>query len=207
MMALDNYEPPSSVLSGRVVWEGRPIGVRSNGVQLELWQPGFELNQKIPIYVSQDGSFSAVLFDGRYKLNLLAGNGPWVDSQDTILIDLKGRAEVDVPVRPYYTIEQEVVGYRDGQIEATFRIGQVETSRALEYVGLYVSTTSFVDRTNMVVRNEVPRSALGSLDDPVQLSVALTPALLERENVFVRIGVKTVGVAELLFSPVYKVSL
>ena len=101
----DNYDEPNALLTGRVVYQGSPVGVRSNGVQLELWQPGYDLNQKIPIYVDQDGSFSAMVFDGEYKLNLLAGNGPWVDIRDTLQVQVQGQTQVDVPVVPYYTIE------------------------------------------------------------------------------------------------------
>src|SRR4051812_34652244 len=86
----DNYDPPKSMLSGQVVYQGQPVGVRSNGVQLELWQPGYQFFTKIPIYVDQDGTFSAALFDGNYKLTRLKGNGPWADNTDTINVVVKG---------------------------------------------------------------------------------------------------------------------
>jgi hypothetical protein len=198
----DNYDEPSSLLTGRVVYQGNPIGVRSNGVQLELWQPGYELNQKIPIYIDQDGSFSAVLFDGDYQLNLLAGNGPWVDIRDTLEIQVRGQAEVEVPVVPYYTIENASMAHSAGVVTANFELGSVDTSRELEYVGLYVSTTHFVDRSNMAVRIERELADIPSLDDPINLSVGLTDDLRERAEVYVRVGVKTEGVDELLFTPV-----
>lgn len=204
---LDNYDEPTSTLTGQVIYEGTPVGVRSNGVQLELWQPGYALSQKIPVYVNQDGTFSAVLFDGTYKLNLLPGNGPWVDIRDTIPIELKGKATVAVPVVPYYTIKNETIRHSNGAIEATFSVGQVNTSRAVEYVGLYGATTSFVDRTNMDFRTEKVRSAIASLSDPINLSVTLPATLAHKKEVFVRIGVKTLGVSELLFSPVYKIAI
>ncbi len=198
----DNYDAPDALLSGRVVYQGSPVGVRSNGVQLELWQPGYELDQKIPIYVDQDGSFSAMVFDGDYKLNLLAGNGPWVDIRDTLQVQVRGEAEVEVPVVPYYTIENASVAHAGGVVTASFDIGSVDISRELEYVGLYVSTTHFVDRSNMAVRVERDRTDIPSLDDPISLSVELTDALRARADVYVRVGVKTEGVDELLFAPV-----
>jgi len=202
----DNYDAPKSILTGHVVYQGEAIGVRSNGVQLELWQPGFDLNEKIPSYVAEDGSFSASLFDGDYKLNLLPGNGPWTDTRDTIQIHLSGRAEVDVPVVPYYTIADPVMSETGGAIEATFGVHTVDDTRTVEYVGLYVSTTSFVDRTNMDVRVEVPRASIASLDVPLTLRVDLPANLVQRGDVFARIGIKTMGVAELLFSPVQRVT-
>jgi hypothetical protein len=80
-------------------------------------------------------------------------------------------------------------------------------------VGLYVATTQFVDRINQSVRIERPRSQISSLAAPITLNVALpanihvTPSPERRDHVFLRIGVKTVGVAELLFSPVYTVPI
>ncbi|RYF68228.1 MAG: DUF3823 domain-containing protein, partial [Cytophagaceae bacterium] len=41
--AKDNYEPPKSTLTGRVIFDNQPVGVRTNGVQLELWQRGYQL--------------------------------------------------------------------------------------------------------------------------------------------------------------------
>src|SRR5690349_15530892 len=95
----DNKEPPKSVLTGTVLVEGtkQAVGVASNRVQLELWQNGYALFQKIPVYIDQDGTFSATLFDGQYKLVRLSG-APWTNNTDTITVNLKGSSTVDVPV-------------------------------------------------------------------------------------------------------------
>lgn len=213
IFGIDNYDEPNAMLTGQVVYNGNAIGVRSGGVELELWEPGFENRTKIPVHVDQDGSFSAQLFDGSYEINLLGGNGPWLDNSESISFDVRGDTELDVEVTPYYTIEDPTVTNNDGTIETTFRIGQVETRRNVEYVGVYVGTTTLVDRSNMAVRTEVSRSDIGSLDGGVSVSVELPESIWEkpepgaREHVFVRIGVKTVGVAEMLFSPVEKVEI
>ena len=36
----DNYDMPNAILSGRVVYEGTPVGVRATATRLELWQEG-----------------------------------------------------------------------------------------------------------------------------------------------------------------------
>lgn len=41
----DNYDAPSAKLSGRVLYNDAPVGVRTNGTQLELWQDGYELRK------------------------------------------------------------------------------------------------------------------------------------------------------------------
>src|SRR5690606_35052357 len=114
----DNYEEPTSMLTGRVVYQGEPLGMRSGGVQLELWQHGYELFSKIPVHVDQDGSFSARLFDGDYKLVLLRGNGPWADNTDSLDVHIKGSATVDVPVDPYFVITNHAFQRNGDQITA-----------------------------------------------------------------------------------------
>jgi len=204
---LDNYDAPESTLSGQVVFQGSPVGLKSNEVQLELWQPGYALNQKIPVYIAQDGSFSATLFDGTYKLNVLPGSGPFVDIRDTITVELNGKATVDVPVTPYYTVNNASITNNAGNIQATFSVGSVNTTRNLEFVGVYVFNTNFVDRQYYSVRTERARSAIPSLSEPITLSVALSSALAGRDYVFARVGVKTVGVTPLLYGPVVKITL
>src|SRR5690606_10220934 len=50
IFGLDNYDQPNATLTGRVVYNGEPIGVRSNGVTLQLWQPSYPLEQNVPVY-------------------------------------------------------------------------------------------------------------------------------------------------------------
>ncbi|HWL00319.1 MAG TPA: DUF3823 domain-containing protein [Parapedobacter sp.] len=203
---LDNYEPPTSTLTGTVTYDGKPIGVRSGGVQLELWQPGFALNTKIPVNIDQEGRFSASLFDGTYKLTFLAGNGPWVVSTDTIVVHLNGSADITVPAEPYYTISEETVARNGENIEASFRALAVNDSRALQSVGLYVGTTAILDNINNKLKVELPAADIATLDDPISLAVNLGPELSSRAYVYARIGVRTSGVNEMLFSPVFKIN-
>src|SRR5690606_23685739 len=112
--------------------------------------------EKIPVHVSQEGTFTAVLFNGSYKLNLLPGSGPWVTPSplDTIRFDLRGNHTIDVPVTPFYVVSDEQFSYDrsangpGGTVTGTFRVGKIVTDRPVEYVGVYVGVTSFVDRIN-----------------------------------------------------------
>jgi hypothetical protein len=214
----DNFEPPKATLTGRIVYQSQTIGVRSpivnsngnsttGGVQLELWQPGYAVLQKIPVYVNQDGTFSAALFNGDYKLTLLRGNGPWADRTDTINIQVKGSTVVDVPVDPFFIIKDETF-QRDGTvINAKFNLQQIVASGQLERVSLYVGTTTIVDATNSAANVQLTASEIADLSQPVTLDLKLADNLAGRDYIFARVGVKTAGVSELLYSQVQKIQL
>lgn len=229
---IDNRESPSSTLTGRVVHQGQPVGVRSNGVQLELWQPAYQERfgqlVKIPVHVDQDGTFSAMVFDGTYKLNLLRNNGPWMNSSDTTVVEVNGSATVDVPVTPYYTILNPTFtrgaptpDNPGGTVSATFKVGKNVATPLVQFVGLYVGTTSFVDRNNRITsitpaQGERARTAIqpqlntnGDITITVNLPATIyqTNSPAKREFVFVRVGVKTTAVAEMLFSPVVELAI
>ena len=203
----DNYQQPKSVLKGRIVHDGQAIGLRSNGVQLELWQHGYQLFTKIPVYIQQDGTFSASLFDGNYKLVRLRGNGPWIDNSDSIDIQLKGSMELDVPVTPYFVFKNDTYQKGEKAVSATFNLQQVNTSRQIERVNLYIGTTTIVDANNNAGNVQKVAADLTDLSKPVTLTAPLSAALASREYVFVRLGVKTAGVGEMLFGAPQKIQL
>lgn len=196
----DNYEAPSSMLTGRVVYQGQPLGVRSGGVELELWQHGYQLFSKIPVHVDQDGSFSARLFDGDYKLVLLRGNGPWADNIDSIDVNIRGNAVLDVPVDPYFIVTNESFQSNGTTVTATFTVEQINQSRPLERVALYLGQTTIVDQNNYVVRTELPASDIADLNGQLTLTLDVPASLLTKGYSFARIGVKAVGVAEYLYT-------
>lgn len=203
----DNYEPPTSILSGRVVYEGQPIGVRSNGVQLELWQQGFQLFTKIPVYVAWDGTYSAAVFDGEYKLVRLRGNGPWLDNTDTINVQVKGSTMVDVPVMPHFIVKNDAYQKNGTAVTATFNLQQVNAGSKLERVNLYIGTTTIVDQNNNAANVETLAAAITDLLQPISLTVNVPAILVNKGYVFARIGVKAEGAGERLYSMPQQIQL
>ena len=57
----DNYDEPQSLLTGRVIYDGEPVCVRAGGAEFVLYQDGYAFHNSIPVYVNQDGTYSAVL--------------------------------------------------------------------------------------------------------------------------------------------------
>jgi hypothetical protein len=203
----DNRLQPKSFLQGRIVHDGQTIGLRSNGVQLELWQRGYQLFTKIPVHIQQDGTFSASLFDGNYKLVRLRGNGPWVDNSDSIDIQLKGSMELDVPVTPYFVFKNDTYQKGEKAVSATFNLQQTNTSRQIERVNLYVGTTTILDANNNAGNVQKVAADLTDLTKTLTLTAPLSATLAAREYVFVRLGVKTAGVGEMLYGAPQKIQL
>lgn len=196
----DNFAPPQSALTGRVVYEGQTINVRQNAVELELWQDGYELSEAIPVQVKQDGTFAAVLFDGQYKLVRKQNNGPWLNSPDSMGIEVRGALTVDVPVEPFFLIENAGIGSEGSTLTATFGVRQVVPDRTVERIALYIGTTQFVDsRYNVLsVERAVDNAVLEGVNT---LSADLSGLSQGESQHFFRIGVKTVGVEEMIYTP------
>ncbi len=197
----DNFEEPKSTLSGRIVYNNEALGLRSNGVELELWQRGYDLFQKIPVYVAQDGTFSAVVFDGDYKMTLIRGNGPWMDRTDSIDVQVRGSQMIDVEVQPYYAINNPSFTVSGSSLAMTFTLEDTNSGRDLEFAAVYMGRTSLTD----AVRNEGVH--LIPMDDivfgtPMTVEVPIPSNLSGRSEIFVRVGAKTTGVAELVYSQV-----
>jgi len=203
----DNYEAPGSILSGRVIYNGQPVAVRTNGPQLELWQDGFGSLTPIPVYINQDGTFSASLFDGTYKL-VRKGNSPWLQqSTDTIVVQVKGQTKVDVPVTPYFMIRNENYTVASNTLTANFTIDKVvATSNNLQFVKLYLGSSMLTDevRKEHSVTADVNTLVLGS---NTTLSTTIPDNLKNLPYIFVRIGVKSSASGEYSYSQVQKVAL
>lgn len=195
----DNFEEPKSTLSGRIVYNDEPLGLRSDGVQLELWQHGYDLFQKIPVYVAQDGTFSAVVFDGDYKMTLIRGNGPWMDRTDSIDVQIRGSKMIDVEVQPYFAIKNTSFNVNGNSMSVTFTLEDTNSGRDIEYASIYMGRTILTD----AVRNDgVFRVPMGDVvfGAPITVEVAIPEGLASNSEIYLRLGVKTAGIAELVYS-------
>lgn len=202
----DNFEEPKSTLSGRIVFNDEPLGLRSDGVQLELWQRGYDLFQKIPVYVAQDGTFSAVIFDGDYKMTLIRGNGPWLNRTDSIDVQLRGSQIIDVEVDPYFVVNNTSINRSGNSLSVTFTLGNPTRGRDLEYVSVYMGRTILTDavRNDGVFRIPTKDVVIGT---PMTVIIPLPGGLAGRSEIFARVGAKTSGIAELVYSQVQRETL
>lgn len=202
----DNFKEPTSRLTGRIVYQGQPVSVRSQGVQFELWQPGYQLFTRIPLNIAQDGTFSAELFDGDYKLVRAKGAGPWADNLDTINVSLKGSVSVDVPVEPYFIIKNASFEKNGNAVKAIFTIEINTSAKTLELAKLYIGPNLIVDQNNNSANVQASAAAI-TLGQPVILNVNIPASIANDAYIFARVGIKTTGVAELLYTQPQKIQL
>ncbi|MDU1889897.1 MAG: DUF3823 domain-containing protein [Dysgonomonas sp.] len=152
----DNYDEPKSDLMGTVTYQGKAINVRGTDerVRLQLYQDGYAKRDPIEVFVTQDGTFSAKLFNGEYKMVTRSGNGPWVNSRDTTVITVKGSTTANMEVTPFFTISNEEVSVSGNTMNTSFTIDQVVSTAEMDRIILLLNTTSFVDDQYNVMRTD-----------------------------------------------------
>ena len=210
----DNYDPPSSKFTGRIVYKGEAIQVEYDRVPFEMYQYGFGKVGPINATISPEGTFSHLLFDGDYKLVIRPGQGPffWPETTgkaDSIAISINGNTTRDIEVEPYHMVRTPQLSFAGGKVKGSFKIEKIITdsrTKAIEKAVLFINKTTFVSNDNNIARAEIGG---GAIADPNNISLEVTvPTLTPTQNyVFARIGVKTVDVEDWIFSPVQKIQL
>ena len=210
----DNYAEPKTQLTGNIVYKGEPVGVEDGQVRLQLWQPGFGKLAPIDAPIAQDGSYSAVLFDGNYKLVFTKNDGPWktltkdATAKDTTFVTLNGNQKLDIEVMPYYMIRNAKLSGGEKKVNATFSLEKVITgadAKDVERVTLLISRTQFVSRSNNVgITNKEGADVTGKTSFSLSVGVpAISPA---QDFVYARVGVKMKDVEDMVFSNVEKIT-
>lgn len=201
---LDNYDAPQSVLSGKITYNGQTLGLRGTGeaVQLQLYQDGYQLRDNIPVYVGQDGTFKALLFDGQYKLVTRNQNGPWVNSRDTTTINLNGSTSINVEVTPYFTISNSNITLSGNQVSGTFNVNRIVETANIDYAILLVSKTNFVDDVSYIARQNLNRPQPGALS--ISMDLSGNQEFAKAKALYARVGVRTIGADQAIYSEVIK---
>lgn len=211
----DNYDEPEATLQGAFLYEGDSIRVSYDNVTFELWQGGFGAESPINVTVGQDGSYSAVLFEGNYRLVIPPGQGPFIGGgigeggSDTLRVALQGDQRLDIEVTPYYMIRDPQFSVSGRTVSVDFAVDQIATganAQDVQFVELYIGKTKYVD-----IRTSVASSSMagGDIDDMNSISLStdvpeLTPT---QDYVFARVGVKVNNVEDLIFSKIEKIQL
>lgn len=209
---LDNRKYPQSRISGKFLYNGQPMQIMgtssdvvgTNMLQLTQTGPGTYTSGYIKMFTKGDGTYTILTFDGDYSLAVTPGKGPWQPVASPIEINLKGEAkDVDFNVTPYFWISNYKATYQDSVFTAAFNLEKVVPSANLEKVVIYFGTTNIVDITSKFVEraytNIVPGAVTLSFDLKT-LTKAEKAILSTTGFTFARIGIKTRGVSDLLYS-------
>ncbi len=202
----DNFDEPRSILSGNVVYNDEPVGVRTGGTQLELWQDGYALRYAIPVYIAHDGSYSVSLFDGQYKMVRKAG-APWEPQlNDTLAITVRNNTVIDVPVKPYFTIANESFQSAAGTVTANFTVNKISENANLAQVRLFLGHSVLTDqnKNEQVVNIDIAGITPGQQST---LTIQLAENLKNLDEVFIRVGVRANVTNEFYYSQVQKIVL
>ena len=211
----DNYDPPKSPLSGRVLYQGTPLHLQPNRVSYELFQDGFGKSGPITGTVTAEGAYSQLLFNGTYTMIIREGQGPflWGESVDNlkseVVIQVNGATEMDIEVLPYWMINNPNMSFGDGKVTGTLGLEQIITgpdAKNIESVTLYLSKTLFANSETNVATHTISG---GNIEDLSKISLEVSvPTLTPSQNyVFASIGVKIAGVEDMIFSEVQKITL
>ena len=228
----DNYSAPGTFLTGALLYNTDSIYLERNQVTYQIYQYGFGKVGQIGSNSSdgrlntlttfaQDGTYSQVLYDGDYKLIIPTGQGPFLWKQtssggpDSLAISLKGNQNVDLQVTPYYMPRNAQYSYSgsDTSITATFKADKIITDPAMakdiERVSLYVNKTQFVSGGDNIALNNMSGGAItnpNSITLKANMGNAVRNFVPAQNYVFVRVGIKIVGVEDMIFSPLQIVS-
>jgi type II secretory pathway component PulK len=116
---------------------------------------------------------------------------------------LKKSTSVDVNVTPYFTISGENISISGNTLSASFTVNQVVASATLEKVYLVLSKTQFADEVNNIFRSDITGNvSAGAVNVSADLSGNSNVA--GAQFLYGRVGVKTVGTEQAVWSPVVK---
>ena len=203
---LDNYDPPKSQLSGQIVYNDQPVHVKGTygAIQLQLYQDGYALKNPISVFVDQNGKFEATLFEGTYKLVTRDKNGPWVNSRDTTIVNVKGNSFVELEVTPYFTISNPTVSLNGAQLTGSCTVDKIVSTANLDFIKLFINGTSFVDENINVLSVSSNALAVGNNTFSLTLNADQQAKLNSLKGVYARIGVKTQGADQAIYSEVFQ---
>ncbi len=214
--AYDNYEAPDAKLEGRLVYQGEPLNLDARDVNMELWEPGWKKKSKMNVQVDQTGSFSALLFNGSYRLYIPPNPVPFRIAPkdqmigDSVVVEMNGNKTMDIEVTPYYLVKNASITNAGRTINASFAIEKIITdanAKNVDEVFLYVSRSNMVSARNDI--GGVTSIKGADITDLSNLTLSRTVQDLTPmpPYVFARIGVKLADVQYLIFSPVQKITL
>ncbi|MFC6861463.1 DUF3823 domain-containing protein [Zunongwangia atlantica] len=202
----DNFDAPNAMLEGQVTYQGEPISVRSNSAEFQIWQDGYALDEFIPVFIAQDGTYSVSLFAGEYKL-VRRGGDPWLPQlNDTIVVQVDGTTQVDIPVTPYINISNESFQVNGQTLSASFQIDQIVEDTNVQEVSIMLSRNILLDR-NINDFNEVIELEDFEFGTSNSIDIEIPESLRGEGYLYVRVGARSSMANELIYTNAQQIDL
>ncbi|UAB85230.1 DUF3823 domain-containing protein [Zunongwangia sp. SCSIO 43204] len=202
----DNFDAPNAMLEGQVTYQGEPVSVRSNSAEFQIWQDGYALDEFIPVFIAQDGTYSVSLFAGEYKL-VRRGGDPWLPQlNDTIVVQVDGTTQIDVPVTPYININNESFQVNGQTLNASFQIDQIVEDTNVQEVSIMLSRNILLDR-NINDFNEVIELEDFEFGTSNSVDIEIPESLRGEEYLYVRVGARSSMANELIYTNAQQIDL
>ncbi len=209
---LDNRKYPQSRISGAFLYNGQPVTIMgtasdaggSNMLQLTQNDPERFVAGNIRMFAKGDGTFTILTYDGNYTLNVTPGKGPW-QQPPAKTFDLKGEANVNFDVTPYFWMSNYTSTFVDSVFTAKFKLEKIVPTANLERVVIYFGTTMITDITSKQAERIIPGVVPGDVTvsfNLKNLTTAEKVTLRTTGVTYANVGVKTQGVSDLLYSKV-----
>lgn len=201
----DNYDEPEAILSGNIMYNGENVGLRTNGARIDLYQDGYDFSTNISVYPAHDGTYSASLFEGEYKL-VFRGDAPWDTSVDTLYVMVKGHTKLDLEVKPYYIVRNESFQKASGTVTAKFTVNKISDERELEAVNIYFGKSILTDQNQNegVTGIEMSQVNIGS---ETTITASIPEELANRDYFFIRVALKISGIGDMYYTQIQKIEL
>ena len=218
----DNFEPPHEWLTGRLTYQGNTFYLDGNSTNgddelIQFFQEGWGKYEGWPIRIKEDGTFSALLFKGEYKLMVRSGDYPfewtgWPKNDkgeiDTMIVQLNGDLRIpDIEVTPYFEINNiDITG--GAFVTATFDLKEVlpESGVKVEKAYLYMGPGELVHSASLV------NQSVENIDVTKPVTIKMPIAKYRdgyinnfRDYGFCRIALKLSNTTRMLWSKTYKV--
>ncbi|MBQ8839202.1 MAG: DUF3823 domain-containing protein [Bacteroidales bacterium] len=200
---LDNYEEPQSHLTGNIIYNGQNIGLSHGKVTFNLYQDGYEKNGPITIYADQEGTYSALLFDGSYHLECIENNGPWLNEDKTIDIIVKGNTVADIEVTPYFIISDTAIALNGNEVKALCNVTRTAEGKNTRAMFLIIGPTPFLSDysySHISRKNQMPVSIGGN-----SISADISDIIDRYPTLYARLGLQINGIQECIYSEVIQI--
>lgn len=194
---LDNYDPPSMTIEGKVVDEvtGENIYTQQpNGIKIRLLEEGFTTPTPYDFWAMSDGTFRTTkVFPSKFKV--LALEGPFEDaSVETLDVDVTGGSKtIEFQVVPYVRLKNVSITVSGTTVRATYNMERTTSTKVPRSSLLMLHQSTILHITTTGLKKSATNSNLNLLTPAALAAKAFDDQItgLTSGTYYARVGVLT----------------